>query len=49
MSETRDCPECNGKGYIEEDAGGGNLKKYLCDKCNGRGYIDIEIEEGGKD
>ena len=50
MSEETNCLECQGTGWIKEDAGGGNTKKFMCEKCNGRGWIRIErddnLEEG---
>jgi DnaJ-class molecular chaperone len=36
------CPECNGEGYIKQDDGGGNAKKFMCEKCEGRGEIKGE-------
>ena len=45
MSEKIDCPECFGKGYIEEDDGGGNIKRFFCQRCNGRGEIELEEKE----
>ena len=37
--EEIDCPDCLGKGYTEEDAGGGNIRKFKCEKCKGKGEI----------
>jgi hypothetical protein len=45
ISEKIDCPECLGKGYIEEDGGGGNIKKFFCQRCNGKGTIELEEKE----
>jgi hypothetical protein len=36
------CPDCLGKGYVEEDIGGGNARKFKCERCLGKG----EIEKG---
>jgi DnaJ-class molecular chaperone len=45
MSEKIDCPECLGKGYVEEGIGGGNARKFRCEKCNGKGTIELEEKE----
>jgi DnaJ-class molecular chaperone len=42
MSEKIDCPDCLGKGYTQEDAGGGNIRKFKCERCLGKGEIEKE-------
>jgi hypothetical protein len=34
------CPDCLGKGYVEEDIGGGNARKFKCERCLGKGEIE---------
>ena len=49
----RDCPECEGSGYIESidcsrsasDCCGGCYKKYVCDHCRGDGEFHSDAWE----
>jgi len=37
------CPNCDGHGWVEHDAGGGNVEKAYCKTCYGLGRIREEI------
>ena len=49
MKETKRkivCPKCNGKGYLEYEAG---LIRLTCSYCGGTGYIKVEeVEKSNK-
>ncbi len=40
-----ECPECEGNGVIERDAGGGNVEKCWCKTCEGWGFTKEYIDE----
>ena len=35
MSAEIECRECGGEGYVYEDAGGGNARRFRCERCKG--------------
>jgi len=39
------CPKCNGKGFLEYQAG---LIRVVCPRCKGTGFIKVESNKGKK-
>ena len=36
MAADNECQECGVEGYIYEDVGGGNARKFRCERCSGK-------------
>jgi len=44
----KDCEECDGRGWVHGDAGGGNVRRVECVVCKGRGRVpadEIDMKE----
>jgi DnaJ-class molecular chaperone len=43
----RDCPRCEGTGYITQPDGRHRVGDTSCDYCEGRGCVDDDVVLGG--
>ncbi len=46
MSRFKECPECDGSGWVDEPLPFGlNPNKLVCSDCDGTGEIEVESED----
>ena len=44
MAAEIECQECGGEGYVYEDAGGGDTRRFRCERCSGKVRIRKDEE-----